>query len=574
MFRRLWRIFIGICIGLGVLTLLLLGVGITAAILFEPKPSLPERMLLTLHLNGTVSEAADTNPLARLTGPAGNNLAEILLALRQARSDERVQGLIVDLDGARLSLAQAQELRAAVKSFRGAGKPAYAHASSFDNGNYYLATAFSHIAMQPSGDFFLTGLGTEVPFIRDLLERIGIGVEVIRREEFKNAFDSAVNSRMSAAQRQAMESLLADLQEQMTGDIAADRSLKPALIGETMARTPLSASEALARNLVDSLDYWENFIAATAGKMPLLQRVDFYDYARTIDEGDGRKIAVVLADGAIAMASGPGGINEGIGAASLAPLLRKLAKREDIAAIVLRINSPGGTYPAADRLRETIARTGKPVIVSMGSYAASGGYLMAIGGDGIVSLPATVTGSIGVIVAKPNAEKLWADLGINWDTVATNPNATIFSLNRPFTPEQRQRMEKAADRVYRDFVAAVAKSRGMNNDEALTLAKGRVWSGRQAQQRNLTDRIGGLETAIAWAAQKAGLKTVETGDILLLPREDPKDILRRLARLSLRAESLLSLRLVTLLARIDAMLGNMTPGTALRLPQPALTPRG
>ncbi len=565
MFRRLWRIFIGICIGLGAVTLLLLGTGITAAILFEPKPSLPDRMLLSLHLNGPVSEAADTNPLARLTGPVGNNLAEILLALRQARSDDRVQGLVADLDGARLSLAQAQELRAAIKSFRAAGKPAYAYASSFDNASYYLATSFSHVTMQPSGDFFLTGLGTEVPFLRDLLERIGIGVEVIRREEYKNAFDSAVNSRMSAAQRQAMESLLTDLQQQMTDDIAADRSLKDRDIRETMALTPLSASEALARNLVDDLDYWENFLAAAMARTPLVEQVDLGDYARTIEEGNGRKIAVVLADGAIAMASGPGGLGDGIGAASLAPLLGETAKRSDIAAIVLRINSPGGTYPAADRLREAIARTGKPVIISMGSYAASGGYLMAAGGDGIIALPGTVTGSIGVIVAKPNAEKLWADLGINWDTVAAAPNATIFSLNRPFTPEQRQRMEKAADRVYRDFVAIVAKSRGMSNDEALALAKGRVWSGRQARERNLVDRIGGLEEAIAWAAEKAGMNAIETGDILLLPREDPKDILRRLARLSLRAESLLSLRLVRILARIDAMLGGIAPDAVIRL---------
>jgi protease-4 len=530
---------------LGLFALLLL-VSVAAAALLRFRlraeiPSVPARTVLRLDLDRQVPEAAPEGPFGVLRSGRPLTLREISETLERAGEDHRVAGLVAKVGAAQIGLARTQEIRDAVKAFRSKRKFAVAFSESFGeftpgNGAYYLATAFDEIWLQPSGDVGLTGLVLEAPFVRGALDKLGVIPESAQRFEYKNAANTFTEEKFTPAHREADQRLLDSVWGQMVRGIGEGRKLGAGEVRAIVDRGPLLGSEAVEAKLVDRLGYWDE--VADAAKAKAGPGAEFLPLSKYRDAGES---APGPAEHTFALIYGLGSVARGrsghnpvldswtMGSETVASAFRKAAKDDSVEAILFRVDSPGGSYVASDTIRHEVARArkaGKPVVVSMGDVAASGGYFVSMDADRIVAQPATLTGSIGVFAGKFVTAGLWEKLGITFDQVDTGANANFWNASKPYSAAEWGRLDAWLDRIYDDFTSKVATGRKLPKELVLALARGRVWTGEDAKERGLVDELGGLAKAVHVARKLAKIPAAESVRLVEFPaRKSPFEAL-------------------------------------------------
>jgi len=501
-------------------------------------------LILELDLTEGLPEGPVTDPLSAIMARRKTQLPDILEGLRRARQDDRVRALVAKVGGARIGLARMQEIREAVSRFRESGKLTVAWAETFGEftgGNvpYYLATAFDRIYLQPSGSVGVTGVAVEHLFLHDALAKLGISFESGKRYEYKSAADQLTERGFTGPAREATERLAASVAEQISAAIAERRGKTADDARALLDRGPFLAEDALAEGLVDELGYRDQVYAAVrkeAGKDATLQYVSRYQRAhllfqraRKLPNPRERFVAVIYASGPIRQGrtnrSPLGG--SAMGSDTVAAALRSARSDDRVRAVVLRVNSPGGSAVASDTIWREVVRVrakGKPVVVSMSDVAASGGYYIAMAADVIVAQPGTITGSIGVIMGKPVLEQAYERAGITTDSVTVGTGATMFNPAHPFTQDEWDRINTWLDAIYRDFTHKAAEGRRMPVERMHELARGRVWTGADAAANGLVDELGGMAAAAEIARRRAGLPA--DAPLRVYPRLTPFDQLR------------------------------------------------
>ena len=524
----------------------------------------PDGCILELDLQSAPPETSGFDPVAFVTGGGRTMLLrDAVGAIHRAAEDPRVAGLVARVQLSPALAGPVQELRAAIAAFTEV-KPSLAWAETYPGTlSYYLASAFSEVWMQPTGTVGLVGFATNALFLRDALGKAGIEAQFITRGEYKSAANLFTQDHYTDAHREADSRLIASLHSQVWQAIAESRHLDVAAVDELANRAPLLRDEAVDGHLVDRIGFRDEAYSRIAemigveGVSPETGDADSDDnapprlylsrYAQTRKSGPavpvpmpsvpGRKkrprIAVVTVAGSIVSGrGGPQGFPLGrssAGGDTIGAALRQVATDDDVAAVVVRVDSPGGSVTGSETIWREVTRVrakGKPVVASMGAVAASGGYYIAMGADAIVANPGTITGSIGVLTGKLVARGLKERLGVGSDSVRTNDNADAWSVNAPFTPEQQALVEAEADLFYTDFVQRVAEARHMSVEAVDAVARGRVWTGADALERGLVDELGGLRTAVRRAKVLAGIDVDASVDLVSYPSSSLRDFLR------------------------------------------------
>lgn len=478
------------------------------------EPAIEKGSILTVDLSEPLSErGGKPSPMDVLQGASSSPLPayEVASALRHAAKDERVKGVLLHggISGSMSALAAAREALAEV---RAAKKPVLAYYGSMDEKTVWFASAADETWIEPLDVVIFDGFSAEIPYFGDALAKYGVEVQVTRVGKYKSAVEPFLLGRMSAENREQMEAILADVQSTLYGQIASSKGLEVARL-EAVAREKgwLTPEAAIELGLVTKAAPFGEMLARlkeVAGCEPDadLPQVALQDYARAVwkngKSGDG--IQVIVAEGEIV----DGESSDGIGGDDLARRLRKAREDDDVKAVVMRVDSPGGSATASDVIRAEVLAlkaAGKPVVVSMGRLAASGGYWISANADAIVAQPETLTGSIGVFGMLPNVEKLAEEHGLRAEVVRTSPLTGFESLWHRKDEAQLARIQALVDRIYDRFLDLVAEGRGMTRDAVHEIAQGRVWSGTRGKELGLVDEIGGLDRAIEIAREKAKL---------------------------------------------------------------------
>jgi protease IV len=498
----------------------------------------PNHCVLELDLRVAPPETSSLDPLTIITG-GGRALAlrEAVSALHRAAEDSRVAGLIARVELPAAAAGPVQELREAVAAFT-AVKPSLAWAETYPGTlSYYLASAFGEVWMQPAGTVGLIGFATNAMFLRAALDKAGIEAQFVARGEYKSAVNLFTQDHYTDAHREADTRLLESLRAQVWQAIADSRNIGQDALDGLADHAPLLRDLAVESGLIDRVGFRDEAYARIAelvgakGISPESGDADGDDgpprlylsrYARATGPsgparpsipGRGPKSTVAVVTVAGAIVSGRGGSrlpfgSSNAGADTIAAGLRQAAHDDSVSAIVLRVDSPGGSVTASETIWREVKKArerGKPVVASMGAVAASGGYYVSMGADAIVANPGTITGSIGVLTGKLVARDLKDRLGVGSDAVRTNANADAWSVNAPFTPEQHAQIEAETDLFYNDFVQRVAQGRHLSVEAVEEVARGRVWTGADAFGHGLVDELGGLRAAVRRAKVLAGL---------------------------------------------------------------------
>jgi len=496
-----------------------------AATTKDAEPRVEKQTILTFDLSTPITDAPPTSDPSQVINDVLANsenrsvsLRTVLEGLAAAAEDDRIVGLY--LHGSAITggsgFANLGEVRQALEAFQKTGKPILAYESEFSEQNYYLASVADTIVLNPTGLVELNGFSSEAIFFADALEKFGIGVQPIRAGRYKSGVEPYTRSDRSPEERRQTQELLADLWDEFLSAVAASREVQTTeLQAIADQRGILLAQEAEQAGLVDRLAHFDQVIpdlrklTGETEKETSFRQIALSEYALASDQeanpfNRDQQIALIYAEGNIVSGSGNPGQ---IGGDRLARLFRDLRQNENVKAIVLRVNTPGGSASASERVTREVKLTSevKPVIVSMGSLAASGGYQISAHADQIYATPTTITGSIGVFGLVPNVQELANNNGITWDVVKTAQFADMNGLSRPKTPEELAILQRVVDRIYDDFLALVAESRSLSKDRVAEIAQGRVWSGIQAKRIGLVDELGGLEDAIQAAAKQADL---------------------------------------------------------------------
>ena len=519
----------------------------------------PNGCVLELDLRVAPPETSSLDPLTIITG-GGRPLVlrEAVSALHRAADDPRVAGLIARVELPAAAAGPVQELREAVAAFT-AVKPSLAWAETYPGTlSYYLASAFGEVWMQPAGTVGLIGFATNALFLRDALDKAGIEAQFVARGEYKSAVNLFTQDRYTDAHREADTRLLESLRAQVWQAIADSRNIGQDALDGLADHAPLLRDIAVESGLIDRVGFRDEAYARIAelvgakGISPESGDADGDDgpprlylsrYARATGPGGPARpsipgrgpkstIAVVTVAGSIV--SGRGGSrlpfgSSNAGADTIAAGLREAAHDDSVSAIVLRVDSPGGSVSASETIWREVKKArerGKPVVASMGAVAASGGYYVSMGADAIVANPGTITGSIGVLTGKLVARDLKDRLGVGSDAVRTNANADAWSVNAPFTPEQHAQVEAEADLVYDDFVQRVAQGRHLSVEAVEAVARGRIWTGADALDHGLVDELGGLRAAVRRAKVLAGLDEDAKVRLIGYPGSSVWDFLR------------------------------------------------
>lgn len=506
-----------------------------ALVFMSRRESLPESAVLVLSPSGAIVEQRSESILANeLLGEdvaAETVLQDIIDALNLAREDSRIKGVFLDSSKLKSAgLTKLQDIRAALKRFRESGKPVIAAADFFTQRTYFLAAHSDRIYLNPMGGVLLTGFGIYQNYYKTVLDKLLVQFHVFRVGSYKSALEPLMRNNMSDFDKEANSAVLEVLWASYKQDVAGDRGIDPEAIDDYINHFPERlavhagnpARLALAFGLVDELktaDEVREEMIQLAGKdnsQHSFRQVRLDEYVKTVRSGRTKsgpdpKVGVIVAQGVILDGTQPAGK---IGAGSLASLIRQARQDETIRSVVLRIDSPGGSAFASDTIRrelELVKQAGKPLVVSMGSITASGGYWIATGAEEIWAAPTTVTGSIGIFSAFPTFERSLEALGIFNDGVGTTQLADAFNPSRPMNPSIAEALNQIMAHSYGTFLSRVAESRKMTADAVERIAEGRIWAGQTARDIGLVDRLGGLSDAIASAAKKAGLEryTVE-----------------------------------------------------------------
>ncbi len=512
----------------------------------------PNGCILELDLQSLPAETAGFDPMAFIAGGGRPLLLrDAVAAIYRAAEDRRVSGLIARVQFSAAPPGAVQELRESIAAFA-AVKPTVAWAETYPGTlSYYLASVFGEVWMQTSGTVGLIGFATNALFLRDALDKAGIQAQFTARGEYKSAANMFTQDRYTDAHREADSRLIDSLHSQVWQGIAESRGLDVAVLDTLADRAPLLRDDAVGASLIDRIGFRDEayrrigeLTDPDADSNPdsddAPPRLFLSRYAQTRQHGPslpGRKkdpaVAVITVAGPIVGGRGGPGLSpfgrSSAGGDTIAAALRQVAADDDVKAVVLRVDSPGGSVTASETIWREVGRVraaGKPVVASMGSVAASGGYYVAMAAEVVVANPATITGSIGVITGQLVARELKDRLGVGSESLRTNANADAWSVNSPFTAEQHEMVEAEADLFYDDFVRRVAEARNMSIEDVGIVARGRVWTGADAIERGLVDELGGLRTAVRRAKVLAGLDIDAKIHLLGYPGSSVLDFLR------------------------------------------------
>lgn len=484
----------------------------------EDAVAIKDNSILELQLQRPISDYTGSNELDPFAGifEESQGLDEIIHAIEVAKNDDRIKGISINNNFIIAGLAQTQAIRRSLEDFKAEGKFIYAYADFFMQRDYYLASVADSVFINPVGVLDFKGLSTEVLYYKELQEKSGVKMEVIRHGKYKSAVEPYLENNMSEANRSQLTALLQSLWNSMVTDISETRSISESdlnVIADTLGgRTP---SFAKLSGLVDDVVFYDQYENKLANALEIKKddKINYsslddyvkYSNKKTLKTGDD-KIAVVFAQGEIFYGEGgPNIIGQGI----INEALIKAREDDKVKAIVLRVNSPGGSALTSDIIwREVeLAKKVKPVIVSMGNVAASGGYYIASGANKIFAEPTTITGSIGVFGTVPNLTELADNVGINAEQVGTNKNAVEYSLFEPMQESFKNQVQESIEETYETFLQRVSQGRGMTMAQVDSVAQGRVWSGTEALEIGLVDELGNLDDAISAAAEMAEIDT-------------------------------------------------------------------
>ncbi len=492
---------------------------------FSKAPAVKSQSFLELRLLGEIQEKAGPDIMSLLyLRPEALSMYDIWTNLRKAKVDSRITAVVLRMGNLVCDWAKVNEIRDLVLDFRASGKKAYAYieeAIEFDK-EYYLATACDKIVLHPQGFLIINGIGGHIPFVKQALDKLGVEAEVEHVEEYKTAYHMFTHDKLTPAHREMLDSIYASLYDQYVRKVAEARGKSEEDVKELLDHGFFQGESAKEAGLVDALLYEDQFMELIMGDRKKINRVSHQQYLRisprSLGLDRGRKIALIYGMGPIISGTGMYGM---MGSETISRWIRRARRDKSIAAIVFRIDSPGGSAVASDSIwREVVlAKQEKPVIISMSDMAGSGGYQVAMAAHRIVAHPQTLTGSIGVIFAKINLRRLYAKLGITAEKVQYGERADMFSSFRKATPEERDLLKQEILKTYDHFITKAAEGRKMTKEEIDHIGKGRVWTGAQALELGLVDEMGGLSRAVAIAKELAGIPDRDTVRLDVWPKK-------------------------------------------------------
>ncbi|MEZ5427677.1 MAG: signal peptide peptidase SppA [Pyrinomonadaceae bacterium] len=526
---KVFLILGGIC----VVAVLVAVIGIALMAETLGRPNVPENSVLILNVSGELPDYSPDDPMARVFGiNQPQSFTSLLTQLRKAKADKRIGAVLLDISFPQIAWGKADELREAIKDFRTSGKPIYSYMEIGMNKEYYIASATEKIYLAPGGDLYVNGFAANAMFYRGSLDKLGIEPDFIKIGKYKNAPDQYTRKEMSDEQREVINAILEEYYGRLVNGIAEARNKTPEDVKALIDNAPYHAKDAEAQGLVDGAIYRDQVYEELKKRLDYkaeddLRIVSNSAYkeipADSLGLNNGQRIAVIYASGAINIGSSqksPFG-GETVGSDTIVQAVNGAADDESIKAIVLRVDSPGGSALASDLMWHALeeAKKKKPVVVSMADVAASGGYYISCNASKIVAEPATITGSIGVFMGKPNVKGLYNWLGVSNEYILKGKNAGIFRETESWTEEERKKMEDQTNKIYYDdFVPKVAQGRNKSPEEVNNLGQGRVWTGTQAKENGLIDEFGGLEKAIAVAKELAQIPAENEVSRVALPK--------------------------------------------------------
>ncbi len=519
-FLNLLSSFVGAWLAMVLFCVVLLIVGIGVAVRMSDaggEASISKHSVMVIDLKGEIIEAegpASFDPMMMLQEDKKGTilLSTLVNGIREGAKDKNIDALYIKCGGIAAGPATLLALRDEVKAFRKKGKKVYAYSDSYTQGSYIVASAADSVFLNSAGMVSLHGLGGETMFLKDFFDKIGVQFEVVKVGTFKSAVEPYIMNHMSEPARAQLDTLYGNIWNVFRAAVANDRKIRPARLDSLVSNGYIvtqSADWAKKHRLVDRVVF-ERQMDDIVGKIVDREGKDvkYVDVATLAakagwgnDYGSRKQIAVLYADGDIAESE-----RAGIFCDRLVPVIVDLADDDNVKGLVMRVNSPGGSVFGSKQIADALAyfkSKDKPFAVSMGDYAASGGYWISCEADRIFASQVTITGSIGIFGLIPNCEGLASKLGVSFEQVATNPEADFPSLFKPMTPSQREAMQKSVERGYDEFVARVAKGRKMPEAKVRAIAEGRVWDGDKARALGLVDQTGSLYDAIEWVARKA-----------------------------------------------------------------------
>lgn len=498
----------------------------------ESETQIRKNSIMMLDLNGALAERSQENPFEFLLDDEYSTygLDDILSSIKKAKENEEIKGIYIQATSLATGFASLEEIRSALKDFKESGKFIVAYGDTYSQGLYYLSSVADKVLLNPQGMIEWRGLAAAPMFFKDLLAKIGVEMQVFKVGTYKSAVEPFVSTEMSPANREQVNVYLASIWGQLTSDVAESRKVSVDSLNAIADRMIMfhPAEESVKCGLADTLIYKNdvrNYLKAMAGideddRMPVLGLKDMVNVKKNAPKDkSGNVIAVYYAYGEIDGGTSSSTGEEGINSVKVIKDLRKLKEDENVKAVVLRVNSPGGSAYGSEQIWYAVSelKKEKPVIVSMGDYAASGGYYISCNADTIVAEPTTLTGSIGIFGMFPNAKGLTDKIGLNFDVVKTNQYADFGMLTRPMNDGEKGLMQMYVNQGYDLFLTRCSDGRGISKEELDKIAQGRVWTGSTAKELGLVDELGGLDKAVEIAIAKSG---VDAYTVMSYPKKE------------------------------------------------------
>lgn len=513
--RKIALIILGVMVA--VVLVIFLGAALIFTSLRKSAPTIRDNSVLALSVSGSLPDYVPDDPLRKFFGGPEQSLSSLILQFKKAKVDKRITAIFLDINGSGAGWAKSEEIRDAITDFRTSGKPVYAYMEYGMNKEYYIATACDKVYVAPPGELFITGLAADVMFFRGSLDKLGVYPDIFQIGKYKSAGDMFTQKQMTDAHRQYVNELLDDFYNRFVETTGKARGKSVADMKALIDNAPYNAKSAKEAGLIDDAIYRDQVDKILKTRLGYkdsddLRIVRGSDYREVDPESlglnKGERIAVIYATGDIGSgksANSPSG-DQSIGSDTLSKAVKDAAADKTIKAIVIRVDSPGGSGLASDIIWHAVdeARQKKPVVVSMSDVAASGGYYISASANKIIAEPSTVTGSIGVVAGKPVMRGLYDWLGITNEYVLRGKNAGMFRETEKFSDSERAKFEQwIKTTYYEDFVPKVAKGRNKTADYVDSIGQGRVWTGAQARSNGLIDEFGGLDRAVDVAKELA-----------------------------------------------------------------------
>lgn len=536
--RKIVLIITGVAVALGLVVVI--GAALLVAALRQSAPTVRDNSVLALRVGGPLPDFVADDPLRKYFGGTDQSLSNLVLQFKKAKIDNRIKAVLLEINMSGAGWGKAEEIRDAIADFRASGKPVYAYLEFGMNKEYYIATACDHIYVAPPGELFITGLAADVMFFRGSLDKLGVYPDIYQIGKYKSAGDMFTQKEMTEAHREYINSLVDDLFNRYVETIAKARGKSAEEVRALIDNAPYGAEEAKAAGLIDFAVYRDQLDKDLKAKLgykatDTLRIVRAVDYKEVPPESlgldKGERIAVIYATGSIGSGqseNSPTG-DQSIGSDTLVRALNEARDDTTIKAIVIRVDSPGGSGLASDIIWHAVeaAKEKKPVVVSMSDVAASGGYYIAAAASKIIAQPSTITGSIGVLAGKPVMKGFYDWIGVSNEYVLRGKQAGMFRETEKFSPEERAKFEEwIKNTYYQDFIPKVAKGRNKDAAYVDSVAQGRVWTGAQGKERGLVDEFGGLDRAVEVAKQLASIPADKGVHRVILPQ--PRTFLQEL----------------------------------------------